>query len=247
MRVFTGPAISHAADRLHRHRATLCGCAIVASVAGFGYLMIQGLGSLLVVGLLHAAMLAPIVPLSDALANLTEADFGTNCGAGGCVILPIGNANEIFVGLFPGSGGSFFRYTVPGLISDIDILFGTATSALAVPEPLVDAAGDGLGRSRHGAAHSARLSSDQRELRGVLVGVAGAVGRSHIQGAGRGTVSPHAALAGRRAFAAVGPPFRWSQLSREVSPAVRQPVGAVAAAVACRSPVVAGPPRPRAR
>jgi PPP family 3-phenylpropionic acid transporter len=69
IRVLAGPAISHAADRLHRHRPTLCGCAIVAAVAGFGYLMIHGLGSLLVVGLLHAAMLAPIVPLSDALAT----------------------------------------------------------------------------------------------------------------------------------------------------------------------------------
>ena len=42
---------------------------VVAAVAGLGYLMMQGLGSLLVVGLLHAAMLAPIVPLSDALAT----------------------------------------------------------------------------------------------------------------------------------------------------------------------------------
>ena len=41
----------------------------MAAVAGFGYLMMHGLGSLLVVGLLHAAMLAPIVPLSDALAT----------------------------------------------------------------------------------------------------------------------------------------------------------------------------------
>jgi MFS transporter, PPP family, 3-phenylpropionic acid transporter len=34
-----------------------------------GYLMMHSLGSLLLVGLLHAAMLAPIVPLSDALAT----------------------------------------------------------------------------------------------------------------------------------------------------------------------------------
>ena len=69
IRVLAGPAIGHAADRLHRHTSTLCGCALVAAVAGFGYLMMHGLGSLLVVGLLHAAMLAPIVPLSDALAT----------------------------------------------------------------------------------------------------------------------------------------------------------------------------------
>jgi len=69
IRVVAGPAIGHAADRLRRHTSMLCGCAIVAAIAGFGYLMMHGFGSLLVVGLLHAAMLAPIVPLSDALAT----------------------------------------------------------------------------------------------------------------------------------------------------------------------------------
>ena len=69
IRVLAGPAIGHAADRLHRHTSILCGCALAAAVAGLGYLMMQGLGSLLVVGLLHAAMLAPIAPLSDALAT----------------------------------------------------------------------------------------------------------------------------------------------------------------------------------
>jgi MFS transporter, PPP family, 3-phenylpropionic acid transporter len=69
IRVLAGPVIGHAADRLHRHTSILCGCAIVAAVAGLGYLTMQGLGRLLVVGLLQAAMLAPIVPLSDALAT----------------------------------------------------------------------------------------------------------------------------------------------------------------------------------
>src|SRR4029077_13859274 len=55
MRVLAGPAIGHAADHLHLHRRTLCVCAVAAAVAGFGYLMMHGLGNLLVVGLLHAA------------------------------------------------------------------------------------------------------------------------------------------------------------------------------------------------
>jgi PPP family 3-phenylpropionic acid transporter len=80
IRVLAGPAIGHAADRLRLHRPTLCGCAIVSAVAGLGYLMMHRLGSLLAVGLLHAAMLAPIVPLSDALATTaaraSEADEG---------------------------------------------------------------------------------------------------------------------------------------------------------------------------
>ena len=69
IRVVVGPAIGHAADRMHRHPSILCGCALAAAVAGSGYLMMRGLGSLLVVGLVQAAMLAPIVPLSDALAT----------------------------------------------------------------------------------------------------------------------------------------------------------------------------------
>jgi PPP family 3-phenylpropionic acid transporter len=80
IRVLAGPAIGHAADRLHRHTSILCGCAVVAAVAGFGYLTMHGFGSLLIVGLLHAAMLAPIVPLSDALAttaaHASESDGG---------------------------------------------------------------------------------------------------------------------------------------------------------------------------
>ena len=80
IRVLAGPAIGHAADRLHRHTSILCGCALLAAVAGFGYLMMQGLGRLLAVGLLHAAMLAPIVPLSDALAT-TAAHASESGGA----------------------------------------------------------------------------------------------------------------------------------------------------------------------
>jgi PPP family 3-phenylpropionic acid transporter len=80
IRVFAGPAIGHAADRLHRHTSILCGCALAAAVAGLGYLIMRGFGSLLVVGLLHAAMLASIAPLSDALATTaaheSESDGG---------------------------------------------------------------------------------------------------------------------------------------------------------------------------
>jgi MFS transporter, PPP family, 3-phenylpropionic acid transporter len=41
----------------------------VAAVAGLGYVIIQGFAGLLLVALVQAAMLAPIVPLSDALAT----------------------------------------------------------------------------------------------------------------------------------------------------------------------------------
>ena len=69
IRVLAGPAVGHVADRLRRHTLTLCACALVAAVAGLGYVMIQGFAGLLLVALVQAAMLAPIVPLSDALAT----------------------------------------------------------------------------------------------------------------------------------------------------------------------------------
>jgi MFS transporter, PPP family, 3-phenylpropionic acid transporter len=69
IRVFAGPAVCHVADRLRRQTLTLCACALVAAVAGLGYVIIQGFAGLLLVALVQAAMLAPIVPLSDALAT----------------------------------------------------------------------------------------------------------------------------------------------------------------------------------
>ena len=69
MRVLAGPAVGHVADRLQRHTLTLCTCALAAAIAGLGYVAIRGFGGLLVIGLVHATMLAPIVPISDALAT----------------------------------------------------------------------------------------------------------------------------------------------------------------------------------
>ena len=70
IRVLAGPAIGHAADRLHRHTSILCGCARRGGRSRIGLPDDARVSaSLLVVGLLHAAMLAPIVPLSDALAT----------------------------------------------------------------------------------------------------------------------------------------------------------------------------------
>ena len=80
IRVLAGPAVGHIADRQRRHTLTLCACSLVAAVTGLGYVMIQGFAGLLLVALVQAAMLAPIVPLSDALA--TTAARVSETGAG---------------------------------------------------------------------------------------------------------------------------------------------------------------------
>ena len=67
IRILAGPVLGHAADRLRRHSLMLCACALAAAIASLGYVTIRGSGELLIVALVHAAMLAPVVPISDAL------------------------------------------------------------------------------------------------------------------------------------------------------------------------------------
>jgi PPP family 3-phenylpropionic acid transporter len=69
IRVVAGPAIGHTADRKRSHTTTLCMCAFAAAVVSIGYVTIRGFSGLLMVAVSHAAMLAPIVPISDALAT----------------------------------------------------------------------------------------------------------------------------------------------------------------------------------
>jgi MFS transporter, PPP family, 3-phenylpropionic acid transporter len=80
IRVLAGPAVGNVADRLRRHTLTLCACSFVAAITGLGYVTIRGYSGLLLVALVQAAMLAPIVPISDALA--TTAARRSESGAG---------------------------------------------------------------------------------------------------------------------------------------------------------------------
>jgi len=73
IRIFAGPAVSQIADRTRLHTLVLSTCAILAAIAGSGYVLLSGFWPLLLAALIQAAMLAPIVPLSDALAT-TAAD-----------------------------------------------------------------------------------------------------------------------------------------------------------------------------
>ena len=68
VRVVAGPVVAHGADRLHRHTLVLCSCALLAALASISLLLTRSLAGLLGVALLHAAMLGPIAPISDALA-----------------------------------------------------------------------------------------------------------------------------------------------------------------------------------
>ena len=74
IRIWAGPAGGHMADRTRKHAAILCACAVAAAIAGLGYVALRGVGDLLLVALINAAMLAPVVPVSDALAIAAAQD-----------------------------------------------------------------------------------------------------------------------------------------------------------------------------
>jgi PPP family 3-phenylpropionic acid transporter len=69
IRVLAGPLLGHVADYLRKHALILFCCALAAATSGFGYLSTDKVWALLLVGVAQAAALAPIVPISDALAT----------------------------------------------------------------------------------------------------------------------------------------------------------------------------------
>jgi MFS transporter, PPP family, 3-phenylpropionic acid transporter len=80
VRVIAGPVVAHAADRLHRHTLLLCACALLAAVATIAWLLTGNLAGLFGIALLHAAMLGPIAPISDALAATEAQASGRGAG-----------------------------------------------------------------------------------------------------------------------------------------------------------------------
>jgi PPP family 3-phenylpropionic acid transporter len=80
VRVIAGPVVAHAADRLRRHTLVLCGCALLAALATISFLLTRNIAGLLGIALLHAAMLGPIPPISDALAATAAQASGRGVG-----------------------------------------------------------------------------------------------------------------------------------------------------------------------
>jgi MFS transporter, PPP family, 3-phenylpropionic acid transporter len=68
LRLVCGPFAGRLADRLQIFRTELAVCAILAASATLLYLATYGFWTVMVVGLIQAAALAPLVPLADALS-----------------------------------------------------------------------------------------------------------------------------------------------------------------------------------
>src|SRR5262245_30027996 len=77
VRLISGTIAGRLADRLEAFRAELMICALLAAVATLAYLPAHGFWTVATLTLLHAAALAPLVPLADAL-SLANADPARN-------------------------------------------------------------------------------------------------------------------------------------------------------------------------
>src|ERR1700678_2234631 len=67
IRLIIGPAISRLADRVGKHQQTLALSIAIAAVIAFGYGLPAGFAIFLLVSVAHASVLAPIVPIADAM------------------------------------------------------------------------------------------------------------------------------------------------------------------------------------
>ena len=68
VRLLTGPLAGRLGDVIQGLRVVLVVCLVLAGVVTLGYLPAQGFGPFLVLSLGHAAALAPVTILADALA-----------------------------------------------------------------------------------------------------------------------------------------------------------------------------------
>jgi PPP family 3-phenylpropionic acid transporter len=132
VRLASGPIAGRIADRLHALRRVLAICTVGAAVLASSFIPTYGFFPLLVIGLLHAAMLAPTTTLADALAlrNASENDsarfeYGWVRGVGSAAFL-IGAVSSGQVVNVLGFASA--------LAAQALFLAGAACAALLVPE-----------------------------------------------------------------------------------------------------------------
>jgi PPP family 3-phenylpropionic acid transporter len=132
IRLFAGPLGGRLADGLGVPRLVLTSYAAASAVVAFGYLPAAGLWPLLLVSVAHAVVLAPIVPLADALA-LAAGTLGRGFQYGW--VRGAGSAAFLLGTLLTGQAVSRF-----GLVAIIwlngALLAATALSSMAVPDRL---------------------------------------------------------------------------------------------------------------
>jgi MFS transporter, PPP family, 3-phenylpropionic acid transporter len=132
IRLISGPVAGRLADWLNALRRVLALCLALAALVALCYLPASGFALLLMVGLLHAAALAPVTVLADALAlgaatrRAPGFEYGWVRGAGSAAFI----AGSIAAGQAIGTFG------LAAIISLQAALLGLAVGcAMLVPEP----------------------------------------------------------------------------------------------------------------
>lgn len=135
VRLFSGPLAGRIADLLTARRAVLAVCTGTAALVALGLVPAQGFWLLLPVSLCHAAALAPITTLADALASRAAAapggaegksfEYGWVRGTGSAVFV----VGTLVAGQVVGAAG-----LTSIVLLHAGLLVGAALIALRVPE-----------------------------------------------------------------------------------------------------------------
>lgn len=127
-RLIAGPAGGRLADRLGARRPVLVALAAASAAVALGYLLPGGFQTLLLVSVLHAAVLAPVVPLADTLALAAAPGrfaYGWVRGAG----------SAAFVAGATGAGQTIAALGLASLVwMNAGLLAVAALAAVRVPE-----------------------------------------------------------------------------------------------------------------
>jgi MFS transporter, PPP family, 3-phenylpropionic acid transporter len=108
VRLLAGPIGGRLADRLGAPRRVLVITAAAASCVAFCYLPAQGMWLLLLVSVAHAAVLAPITPIADALA-LSSA-MGSSAMGSSAMASSAMDVSTMGVSTMPGGASRRFEY-----------------------------------------------------------------------------------------------------------------------------------------
>jgi len=200
IRLVSGPLCGRLADRTQALRAVLASCAALAALVALGLLSAGGFSALLTVSVVHAAALAPITTLADALAlsaaaprhGGTRFEYGWVRGTGSAVFI----TGTLISGQVVGMWG---LSSIVGLHSAL--LIGAAGAAMLVPRPARQEAGR-------------QTAADSQRLEGQPGG-----GRGHAQQASQTALSEAAISADRhRHLWGAMPTLAWA-CANDVNPA----------------------------
>ena len=141
VRLLAAPLIGRGADALGDPRLVLAAAALLAGATATGFALAQGFLLLLLVSLLHSLVMAPVIPLSDALALGASRRFPFDYGR-------VRSAGSVAFILAAMAAGQVAARAVEAAVTWLFVacLLGTALAALALPpSPAAEGRGRGGG------------------------------------------------------------------------------------------------------